>query len=166
MYTSNELQLSLERRKIIPDIMAAGGYKNEDNFDTHIFSLSLDFPIFNQYRGEIEIAKNILTRNKFQQRQVKNELLETLETEYTDYLKSTELIGLFQSKYLPSSDKLENASIAAYTGGEIAILTLVDALQTAYRTRIEFIGLILKSNSAIFSIEKITGEELNVEERS
>lgn len=165
-YTSSELQLSLERRKIIPDIMVSGGYKKEDNFDTYIFSLSLDFPILNQRRGEIEIAKNILTQNKFQQRQVKNELLETLETEYTEYLKSTELIRLFQSKYLPSSDKLENASIAAYTGGEIAILTLVDALQTAYRTRIEFIGLILKSNSAVFSIEKITGEELNVEERS
>ncbi len=165
MYTSNELQLSLERRKIIPDIMAAGGYKKEDNFDTYVFSFSLDFPILNQRKGEIEIAKNILTRNKFQQRQVKNELLETLETEYTDYLKSTELIGLFQSKYLLSSDKLENASIAAYMGGEIAILTLVDAVQTAYRTRIEFIGLILKSNSAVFSIEKITGEELNVEER-
>lgn len=165
-YTSNELQLSLERRKIIPDIMASGGYKKEDNFDTYVFSLSLDFPILNQRRGEIEIAKNILTRNKFQQKQVKNELLETLETEYTEYLKSTELIRLFQSTYLPSSDKLENASIAAYTGGEIAILTLVDALQTAYRTRIEFIGLILKSNSSVFSIEKITGEELNVEERS
>ena len=166
MYTSNEFQLSLERRKIIPDIMAVGGYKKEDNFDTYIFSLSLDFPIFNQHKGEIEIAKNILTRNKFQQKQVKNELLETLETEYTAYLKSTELIRLFQSNYLPSSDKLENASIAAYTGGEIAILSLVDALQTAYRTRIEFIGLILKSNSAVFHIEKITGEELNVEERS
>lgn len=165
MYTSNEFQLSLERRKIIPDIMAAGGYKKEDNFDTYVFSFSLDFPILNQRKGEIEIAKNILTRNKFQQRQVKNELLETLETEYTEYLKSTELIRLFQSNFLLSSDKLENASIAAYMGGEIAILTLVDALQTAYRTRIEFIGLILKSNSAVFSIEKITGEELNVEER-
>ena len=165
-YASNELQLSLERRKIIPDIMANGGYKREDNFDTYIFSFSLDFPIFNQRKGEIEIAKNILTRNKFQQKQVKNELLQTLETEYNAYLKSTELIRLFQSNFLPSSDKLENASIAAYTGGEIAILALVDALQTAYRTRIEFIGLILKNNSAVFHIEKITGEELNVEERS
>lgn len=166
LYTSNEFQLSLERRKIIPDIMASGGYKREENFDTYIFSLSLDFPIFNQHKGEIEIAKNILTRNKFQQKQVQNELRETLETEYTAYLKSTELIRLFQSDFLPSSDKLENASIAAYTGGEISILALVDALQTAYRTRIEFIGLILKSNSAVFHIEKITGEELNVEERS
>jgi outer membrane protein TolC len=164
-YTSNELQLSLERRKVIPDIMATGGYKKEDNFDTYTFSLSLDFPILNQRKGEIEIAKNILIQNKFQQRKVKNELLKTLETEYIKYLKSTELIRLFQSTYLPSSDKLENASIAAYTGGEIAILTLVDALQSAYRTRIEFIDLILKSNSAVFSIEKITGEELNVEER-
>lgn len=166
MYSSSELQLSLERRKIIPDIMASGGYKRENNFDTYIFFLSLDFPIFNQRNGEIEIAKNILTRNRFQQRQVKNELLETLETKYTEYLKSDELIRLFQSEYLQSSDKLEKASIAAYTGGEIAILTLVDALQTAYRTRIEFIGLILKSNSAVFNIEKITGEELKVEERS
>ena len=166
MYSSNELQLSLERRKIIPDIMASGGYKRENNFDTYTFFLSLDFPIFNQRNGEIEIAKNILTRNRFQQRQVKNELLETLETKYTEYLKSDELIRLFQSEYLQSSDKLENASIAAYMGGEIAILTLVDALQTAYRTRIEFIGLILKSNSAVFNIEKITGEELKVEERS
>ncbi|MBU4493920.1 MAG: hypothetical protein KJ874_01300, partial [Acidobacteria bacterium] len=65
-----------------------------------------------------------------------------------------------------SSEKLESASIAAYEGGEIAILTLVDALQTAYRTRIEFMDLILKCNSAVFSLEKITGEELDVEEKS
>ena len=165
-YISSELQLSLEKRKIIPDITAAGGYKKENNFDTYTFSLSLDFPLLNQYQGEIEIAKNLLTRNEFQQKKIKNELLEALEKEYTEYLKSTELTRLFQSKYLPSSDKLENASIAAYQGGEIAILTLVDALQTAYRTRIEFMDLILKSNSAVFRIEKITGEELNVEEKS
>ena len=164
-YTSDELQLSLEKRKIIPDIMAAGGYKKENNYDTYTFSLTLDFPILNQYRGEIEIAKNILAQNKFQQEQVTNELLEVLEKEYTEYLKSTELSRLFRSKYLPSSDKLENASIAAYEGGEIVILTLVDALQIAYRTRIEFMDLILKSNSAVFRIEKITGVELNVEEK-
>lgn len=163
---SNELQITLEKRKIIPDITAVGGYKKENNFDTYTFSLSLDFPIFNQNRGEIEIAKSILTRNKFQQKQVKNEILEALEAEYTGYLKSTELIQLFLSKYLTSSEKLESASIAAYEGGEIAILTLVDALQTAYRTRIEFMDLILKCNSAVFSLEKITGEELDVEEKS
>ncbi|MCG2815936.1 MAG: TolC family protein, partial [Candidatus Aminicenantes bacterium] len=127
---------------------------------------SLDFPILNQHRGEIEIAKNNLTRNRIQQKQVKNEILEALEAEYTEYLKSTELIQLFLSKYLTSSEKLESASIAAYEGGEIAILTLVDALQTAYRTRIEFMDLILKCNSAVFSLEKITGEELDVEEKS
>ncbi|MCJ7681057.1 MAG: TolC family protein, partial [Candidatus Aminicenantes bacterium] len=67
---SNELQLTLEKRKIIPDIMAVGGYKKENNFDTYTFSLSLDFPILNQHRGEIEIAKNNLTRNRIQQKQV------------------------------------------------------------------------------------------------
>lgn len=162
-YKREGIQLSLEKRKNIPDITAAGGYKKEDTFDTYSFSLSFNLPIFNQRKGEIEIAKNNLRMNKLQQRLFKKELAEAFENEYSKYSKTDVLIQLFKSQYLNQADKLEDTTLAAYKGGEVNILFLVDALHSAHKTRIEFIDLILQNNISIFSIEKLVGTELNVE---
>jgi len=162
-YKREEIQLSLEKRKNIPDITAAGGYKKEDTFDTYSFSLSFNLPIFNQRKGEIEIAKNNLRMNKLQQELVKKELTEAFENEYAKYSKTDKLIQLFKFQYLNQADKLEDATLAAYKGGEVNILFLVDALQSAHKTRIEFIDLILQNNISAFNIEKLVCTELNVE---
>jgi cobalt-zinc-cadmium efflux system outer membrane protein len=162
-YEREGIQLSLEKRKNIPDITAAGGYKKEDTFDTYSFSLSFNLPIFNQRKGEIEIAKNNLRMNKLQQRLFKKELTEAFENEYSKYSKADVLIQLFKSQYLNQADKLEDTTLAAYKGGEVNILFLVDALHSAHKTRIEFIDLTLQNNISVFSIEKLVGAELNVE---
>jgi len=158
-----EIQLSLEKRKNFSDLTAAGGYKKEDLYDTYAFSLSLNIPLFNQHGGEIEVAKNNLRMNELQQRLVTKELLEAFEREYAKYLKSKELIQLFKAQYLSQADKLENTTVAAYKGGEIHMLVLVDALQSALKTRLEFIGLILQNNVAVFNIEKMIGREIDFE---
>ena len=158
-----EIQLSLQKRKNIPDLTAAGGYKKEDFYDTYSFSLSLNIPIFNQRRGEIEVAKNNLRMNELQQRLITKKLLEVFEREYLKHLKSKELIQLFKAQYLNQADKLENTTLAAYKGGEVNMLVLVDALQTALKTRIEFIDLILQNNVAIFNIEKMINREIDLE---
>jgi outer membrane protein TolC len=158
-----EIQLSLEKRKNIPDLTAAGGYKKEDFYNTYLFSFSLNIPLFNQRSGEIEVAKNNLRMNELQQRQITKELLGAFEREHLNHLKSTELIQLFKAQYLDQADKLENTTLAAYKGGEVNMLVLVDALQSALKTRIEFIDLILQNNIAIFNIEKMISREIDLE---
>jgi len=158
-----EIRLSLEKRKNIPDLIAAGGYKKEDFFDTYAFSFSLNIPIFNQHRGEIEVAKNNLRMNELRQKLQLKELLEIFEREHSKYLKSNELIQLFKARYLREADKLENATLAAYKGGEVTMLVLVDALQSVLKTRLEYIDLILKNNVAVFNIEKMVSREIELE---
>jgi len=158
-----EIQLSLEKRKNIPDLTAAGGYKREHFYDTYAFSLSLNIPIFNQHRGEIEVVKNNLRINELQQKLITKELLEVFEREHAKHLKSKELIQLFKSQYLNQADKLENTTVAAYKGGEVNMLVLVDALQSVLKTRLEFIGLILQNNVAVFNIEKMISREIDLE---
>jgi cobalt-zinc-cadmium efflux system outer membrane protein len=158
-----EIQLSLEKRKNIPDLTAGGGYKKEDFYDTYLFYFSLNIPIFNQRRGEIEVAKNNLRMNELQQRLITKELLEVFEREYLKHLKSTELIQLFKAQYLNQADKLENTILAAYKGGEVNMLVLVDALQSVLKTRIEFTDLMLQNNVAIFNIEKMICREIELE---
>jgi cobalt-zinc-cadmium efflux system outer membrane protein len=158
-----EIQLSLEKRKNIPDLTVAGGYKKEHFYDTYAFSLSLNIPIFNQRGGEIEVVKNNLRMNELQQRLITIELLEVFEREYLKHLKSKELIQLFKSQYLNQADKLENTTLAAYKGGEVNMLVLVDALQSVLKTRLEFIGLILQNNVAVSNIEKIVSREIDLE---
>jgi cobalt-zinc-cadmium efflux system outer membrane protein len=158
-----ELQLSLEKRQNIPDLTAAAGYKKEDFYNTYTFSLSLDIPLFNQRKGEIEVAKNNLRMNKLQQKLITKELVEIFEREYLKHLKSKELIRLFEAEYLHQADKLETTTLAAYKGGEINMLVLVDALQSVLKTRSEFIDLILHNNVAIFNIEKMISREIDLE---
>lgn len=158
-----EIQLSLEKRKNIPDLTATGGYKKEDFYNTYLFSFSLNIPLFNQRSGEIEVAKNNLRMNELQQRLITKELLGAFEREHLNHLKSTELIQLFKAEYLDQADKLENTTLAAYKGGEVNMLVLVDALQSALKTRIEFIDLILQNNIAIFNIEKMISREIDLE---
>jgi cobalt-zinc-cadmium efflux system outer membrane protein len=158
-----EIQLSLEKRKNIPDLTATGGYKKEDFYDTYLFSFSLNIPIFNQRSGEIEVAKNNLRMNELQQRLITKELLGAFEREHLNHLKSTELIQLFKAQYLDQADKLENTTLAAYKGGEVNMLVLVDALQSVLKTRIEFTDLILQNNIAIFNIEKMISREIDLE---
>ena len=158
-----EIQLSLEKRKNIPDLTAAGGYKKEHFYDTYVFSLSLNIPIFNQRSGEIEVAKNNLRMNELQQRLITKELLGVFEREYLKHLKSKELIQLFKAQYLNQADKLENTTLAAYKGGEVNMLVLVDALQSVLKTRIEFTDLMLQNNVAIFNIEKMICREIELE---
>ncbi len=158
-----EIQLSLEKRKNFPDLTAAGGYKKEDLYDTYAFSLSLNIPLFNQHGGEIQVAKNNMRMNELQQRLITKELLEAFEREHAKHLKSKELIQLFKAQYLSQADKLENSTVAAYKGGEVNMLVLVDALQSALKTRLEFIDLILQNNVAVFNIEKMIGREIDSE---
>lgn len=158
-----EIQLSLEKRRNIPDLTAAGGYKKENFYDTYLFSFSLNIPIFNQRKGEIEVATNNLRMNELQQRLITKELLGVFEREYIKHFKSAELIQLFKTQYLNQADKLENATLAAYKGGEVNMLVLVDALQSVLKTRIEFIDLKLQNNVAIFNIEKMISREIELE---
>jgi cobalt-zinc-cadmium efflux system outer membrane protein len=158
-----EIQLSVEKRKNVPDLTAIGGYKKEQSFDTYAFSLSLNIPILNQRRGEIEVAKNNLRMNELQQRLITKELLGAFEREYVRHLLSAELIQLFKTQYLNQADKLENTTLAAYKGGEVNMLVLVDALQSVLKTRIEFIDLILQNNVAIFNIEKMISRDIDLE---
>ncbi len=53
--------------------------------------------------------------------------------------------------------------MAAYKGGEVNMLLLVDALQSVLKTRIEFTDLMLQNNVAIFNIEKMIGREIELE---
>lgn len=158
-----EILLALEKRKNIPDLMASGGYKREHFYDTYAFSLSLDIPILYQRRGEIEVAQNSLRMNALQQKLAAKELLEAFEKEYAKHLKLTELIHLFQSQYLSQADRLEDATVAAYKGGEVNMLVLVDAIQSALKTRRDFIALVLQNNVAVFDIEKMAGRKVHME---
>ena len=114
-----ELDLTLAKRQVIPDVTLAGGYawqahsNNYQKLGGAFVGMSMDVPLLYNYSPEIQKADIYLKRSKAQKKAYENRLKYELKKDYNVFKYSAENMYHYQ-KILQGSEKIVELSTENY----------------------------------------------------
>jgi cobalt-zinc-cadmium efflux system outer membrane protein len=162
-----ESSVALARRSRFPDIALNLGYTQQGTDPTAItpptFSvgLSAPLPIFYQQQGEVLKAEADLRTQQLQAAKLEAQVVNDLETAYATYVATQSLVQRMESgTLLDSAKKALDAVSAQREFGAASMLDYLAARQTFIATRVEYLNDLTNYWTAVFGLEKATGEEL------
>lgn len=152
-----ETQLSLEKRRVIPDINVSAGYKrlSLDNIDTVQVGVEIPAPFFNRNQGNIQRNKALSKKAKNENQSVYNELLFQLRKNFNSYNVERKRAIEYRDKILPKAEESLKLITRGYREGEFDYIDLLDAQRTWAETRISYIASLKSLNLFIADIERL-----------
>ncbi len=127
--------LSAARRERLPDLTLTGGYKTQsDDFDGIFLSGSLPLPIFDRNGGAIEAAAAVVRSAEARLARERIRLERDVRAAADRYRSLRDLYGVVSAGLMPEAVEVLRIARAAYGGGELSLLELLDATD-AYRRR-------------------------------
>jgi cobalt-zinc-cadmium efflux system outer membrane protein len=163
-----EASLNLAHRLRFPDIGLSLGYTQQGSDangsitpPTFSVGLSAPLPIFYQQQGEVQKAESDLRIQQLQAAKLEAQVVNDLETSYATYLATQSLVQRMESgTLLDSAKKALDAVSAQREFGAASMLDYLAARQTFIATRVEYLNDLTNYWTAVFGLEKATGEEL------
>lgn len=152
----------LERANAVPDPSVYAGFRDfRDNGHAFVVGLSIPIPVLNANRGNIEKARNEVSRADYQGRDA--ELLlrgDVLQAEQK--LRSAELqIETLHSRILPAARKAFALAQDGYERGRFSHLEVLDAQRSLSDARVQEITALQDFHEARAQIERLTMTHLN-----
>ncbi|HEX4620178.1 MAG TPA: TolC family protein, partial [Myxococcaceae bacterium] len=128
---------------------------------TFSVGLSAPLPIFYQQQGEVQKAEADLRTQQLQAAKLEAQVVNDLETAYATYVATQSLVQRMESgTLLDSAKKALDAVSAQREFGAASMLDYLAARQTFIATRVEYLNDLTNYWTAVFGLEKATGEEL------
>ena len=163
-----EASLTLAHRLRFPDIGLSLGYTQQgSDFNgsvtppTFSVGLSAPLPIFYQQQGEVLKAEADLRTQQLQAAKLEAQVVNDLETAYATYVATQSLVQRMESgTLLDSAKKALDAVSAQREFGAASMLDYLAARQTFIATRVEYLNDLTNYWTAVFGLEKATGQEL------
>jgi cobalt-zinc-cadmium efflux system outer membrane protein len=168
-----EASLALAHRLRFPDIGLSLGYTQQGTDantgapngsitpPTFSVGLSAPLPIFYQQQGEGLKAEADLRTQQLQAAKLEAQVVNDLETSYATYVAAQALVQRMESgTLLESAKKALDAVSAQREFGAASMLDYLAARQTFIATRVEYLNDLTNYWTAVFGLEKATGEEL------
>ncbi len=123
---SENLFLSHNQMKIIPDISLSAGYKKQtDDLKGTVFQINFEVPLFNRNQNAIqqsEIEVNLLEKDAaFLNNKIKTEVSET----YKSYVLNK---SLYNARNDIKMDNIFNTAAYSYEQGEISLVEFIDGI--------------------------------------
>ncbi len=153
-----ETQLTLEKRRAIPDINVSAGYKRltQDNLDTVQLGIEIPAPFFNRNQGNIQKGKALSRKAKSENLSVYNEMLFQLKRDFNSYNVERKRVIEYRDKILPKAEESLKLITRGYKEGEFDYIDLLDAQRTWAETNMSYLESLKILNLLIADIERLS----------
>lgn len=151
----------LEKAKLLPGFF--GTYLNDNGRSNSItptrFDLGISIPLwFWSYSGRIKAAKYQLQAANDGIAKTQLSISSQWQQAITDFKKSNSSLHYFESSAMPQAKTIIDASTRSYKSGEIGYVELLQNLNTAFDTRLNYFSALKDYNNSIIQIQKISGQ--------
>lgn len=157
-YEQSKARFALEKANAIPDPSVNVGIRDYRDSGDQAFmvGVSLPIPIFNANRGNIERARNEVSRTELDNRQfvlnASTELTQAQEQMQNAYMQAETL----RTEILPAADKAFRLSREGYGVGRFPYLEVLDAQRSLFGVKQQQIDAIRAFHTARAQVERLT----------
>jgi len=159
----NQLQkskaaLDLEQANAIPDPTFSVGVRDfrETGDKAFVAGLSIPIPVFNANRGNIEKARQELSRTQSEKDVSGLSLSANLVKEQAELETAYQQAISLKEKILPSAEKAFRLSREGYGIGKFPYLEVLDAQRTLFDTREQYLNTLKNYHRAKAEVERLT----------
>lgn len=152
--------LDLEKANAIPDPTISAGVRNYEGFggQTFVVGVSFPIPIFNANRGNIEKARQELSKTEFDKDTSALTLNANLVKEQGELETAYQQAISMKEKILPSAEKAFRLSREGYGVGKFPYLEVLDAQRTLFDTREQYLNTLKNYHRAKAEVERLVAE--------
>ena len=165
-------EVELAKRKSYPNIgvgvewietgSAAGSGVSGSGEDPLVLMFSMNLPIWtDSYKAAERQAKSKVIKARQERREAENTILARAEQVLYDFEDSDRKIRLYADVLIPKADELLEASEAAYRGGGVDFLSLVDAQRMKLDFQLKYERSVTESQQKLAELEMLVGTELS-----
>lgn len=155
MQESENLNLSHNKLKFIPNINLSAGYKEQlDNFSGTIFQIDFEIPLFNRNQMAIGQSENSLTLLEKEIMFAKEKIKSDVSEAYSHFRIAKKL---YQGRSDIQLENILNVAIYSYKQGEITIVEFIDGINAFIKGSIMNKEVELNYNKSFYELEKAVG---------
>ncbi|MCJ7693677.1 MAG: TolC family protein [Sedimentisphaerales bacterium] len=165
-------KVELAKRKFYPDIgvgvewietgSAAGSGVSGSGEDPLVLMFSMNLPIWtDSYKAAERQAHSNVIKARQQRTEAENTILARAEQVLYDFEDSNRKIRLYADVLIPKADELLEASEAAYRGGTVDFLSLIDAQRMKLDFQLKYDRAVTDSQQKLAELEMLVGTELS-----
>jgi cobalt-zinc-cadmium efflux system outer membrane protein len=164
MAESSTLSMEAARRKVYPEPVVSGGLKSPaisgHRESGYVISVTVPLPLFD--RGKAEYARAQLAGRAALTRAdaIKAEVQLRLRGAWEETHTRMRAAETYQKKAVAETGDLIRIARAAYEGGEVGILELLDAYRTQREVRLRMQELSATARQSALELERLVGEEV------
>lgn len=160
---SAEKALTLEHRKVTPDVSVGVAWRRDTAIDEDavVLNFSVPLPIWHRNEGSIAEAKADIDRNQALVTQTLTRLDLALSEAWGRLAAANEEYHLVAGEMLPTADELYQSLSESYRLGRTSYLELLEARRSLAALRSERIDALSKYHTARIEIEALTGDLAN-----
>ncbi len=148
----------LEKSKVLPGFF--GTYLNGASGGTPSrFDVGIAIPLwFWQYAGRSKAAKYQWHAAEYQMQATNLVVNSQWQAALSNFKKFSSSLNYYETSALPQANKIIDASTRSYNAGEIGYVELLQNLNTAFQTKLDYLNAVKDFNQAIIQLHKLSGQ--------
>lgn len=160
-----EAVVRLERRKAIPDLTLAGGYKREKasgEAGANGFALgaSIPLPVFDRNQGGIKESRYQVAKGQEERRSTRARVMTEIADAYQSMASAHARASILGLQVIPEAQKAFDAAQAGYREGKFPYLDVLDAQRTLFNARVQRLEALEEYLTAVANVEGLVGQSL------
>lgn len=158
-----QASVKLEHAMRIPDLTFSGGIKhfNETDNNAFVLGLSIPLPIINRNQGGVLEAQYSLAMAEEESKAVSVQVQTALTHAYQELSTAFVEATALKNDLLPGAQSAFDAAKEGYRQGKFGYLDVLDAQQTLFKARIQYIEVLTVYHKAFADVERLIGERLD-----
>jgi outer membrane protein, heavy metal efflux system len=157
-----EAVLNLAKANRVPDLTVGAGARNlrDGNETGAVVGLSVPLPLFDRNQGNIAAAQTRLFKARRESMAARIDVNSQLLEAYGDLVVASEQLKALEKQILPTAREVYADIEQGYLGGKFNLLSVLDAQQTLFSTRLEIVNARAEFHKAKVKIEALIGRGL------
>ncbi len=157
--TANALRLELEKAGGIPDPEIVFGVRNVRETDEYAFvaGVSIPLPLFDRNQGAISEARYALDRVEQERESAYVGVKTSLSRAYNDLRDAYSRVLTLRESVLPAAETAFARARDGYRYGKYDYLVMLDAQQTVFASKADYLDAIEAYHNAVIQVERLTG---------
>ncbi|WP_324355033.1 TolC family protein [Methyloceanibacter sp.] len=157
-----EAVLNLAKANRVPDLTVGAGARNlKDAGETGaVVGLSIPLPLFDRNQGNIAAAQTRLFKARRESMAARIDVNSQFLEAYGDLVVASQQLEALEKQVLPTAREVYADTNKGYLGGKFDLLSVLDAQQTLFSTRLEIVNARAEFHKAKVKIEALIGRGL------
>jgi len=161
---SYALSMEAAHRRLYPEPVVSGGLKspavNGHRESGYVLSVTVPLPIFDRGKADMTRAEAARRAALARADAIKAEVQLRMKWAWEETQTRIRVAGIYRQKAVAETGDLVRIARAAYEGGEVGILELIDAYRTQREVRLRMQELAATARQSALELERLVGEEV------